>query len=110
MTRRLPLALAASLAAVPAFAQNSASLVAVEGYGNLETAGAIATIAGDIDRDAAVTLEWRRSGETPFRPAQAPLRIDATHLVGSLFGLAPATGYELRFTLRTCSRSSNQQR
>lgn len=99
MTRRLPLALAASLAAVPAFAQNSASLVAVEGYGNLETAGAIATIAGDIDRDATVTLEWRRNGETAFRPAQAPLRIDATHLVSSLFGLAPATGYELRFTL-----------
>ncbi len=99
MTPRLPLALAVGLATAPAFAQNSASLVAVEGYGNLETAGAIATLTGDIDRDAAVTLEWRRTGETAFRPAQAPLRIDATHLVGSLFGLAPGTGYELRFTL-----------
>lgn len=94
----LPLLLAV-LAPVAATAQNSASLAAVEGYGNLETAGAVATLGGDVNRNATVALAWRRSGETAFRPAQDLLRVDATHLVGSLFDLAPDTLYELRFTL-----------
>ncbi|WP_386071253.1 right-handed parallel beta-helix repeat-containing protein [Tahibacter sp. UC22_41] len=95
----LPWVVSALLAPAAATAQNSAGLVAVEGYGNLETAGAVATVSGDVNRNASVTLAWRRSGEAAFRPAQELLRIDATHLVGSLFDLAPDTVYELRFTL-----------
>jgi hypothetical protein len=95
----LPWVVSALLAPAAATAQNSAGLVAVDGYGNLETAGAVATISGDANRTATVSLAWRRSGEAAFRPAQDLLRIDATHLVGSLFDLAPDTVYELRFTL-----------
>lgn len=82
-----------------ALAQNAATLGALEGYGNFETAGAVLAISGDADRDASVTLEWRRSGEPQFRAAQPLVRFDATHLAGSLFGLSPGTNYELRVTL-----------
>jgi Right handed beta helix region len=85
--------------ASPVHAQTSASLTTLESYANLETAGAIATIAGDSDRDASVALEWRRVGDVSFRPAQPLLRIDATHFVGSLFGLSASGNYELRVTL-----------
>lgn len=88
-----------ALSATPVAAQNGARLAAVEGYGNLETAGAVVTLSGDADRDAAVALEWRRSGEAQFRPAHGLVRVDATHLAGSLFGLQPATAYELRVSL-----------
>ncbi|UXI69827.1 right-handed parallel beta-helix repeat-containing protein [Tahibacter amnicola] len=84
---------------VPAIAQNSATLAGVEGYGNLVTGGAIATLTGDADRDARVTLEWRRAGEPAFRGAHPLVRIDATHLAGSLFHLSPGTAYEIRLTL-----------
>lgn len=86
-------------AAMPVFAQTSVTLGAAEGYGNLETAGAIATVAGDTNRNARIALQWRRSGETTFRTGQDLVRIDATHFVGSVFGLAPGTSYELRLTL-----------
>lgn len=82
-----------------ALAQNAATLGALEGYGNFETAGAVLVVTGDADRDATATLEWRRSGEPQFRAAQPLLRFDATHLAGSLFGLSPGTNYELRVTL-----------
>ncbi|MEO8671686.1 MAG: right-handed parallel beta-helix repeat-containing protein [Tahibacter sp.] len=85
--------------AVPAGAQTTAGLVTVEGYGNLETAGAIATISGDTDRDSSISLQWRRVGDAQFRAAQPLLRIDATHLVGSLFGLTPGSNYEARMVL-----------
>lgn len=87
------------LSTTPALAQNAASLAAVEGYGNLETAGAVVTVGGDADRDATVALEWRRSGEAQFRPAHGLVRMDATHMAGSLFGLQPGSAYELRVSL-----------
>ena len=67
------------VATTPALAQTSVTLAAIEGYGNLETAGAIATIAGDTNRNASVAIHWRRSDEPAFRAAQDLLRIDATH-------------------------------
>lgn len=87
------------LGAGNALAQNAATLGLLEGYGNFETAGAVLGISGDVDRDASATLEWRRSGDAQFRPAQPLVRLDATHLAGSLFGLSPGTNYELRVTL-----------
>ncbi|TDR43301.1 parallel beta-helix repeat protein [Tahibacter aquaticus] len=97
--QRLPWCLALALSCVPAWAQNAATLVALEGYGNLETGGAVVTLSGDSDRDASVALEWRRSGEPAYRAAQPLLRIDATHMAGSLFALEPGTNYDIRVTL-----------
>jgi parallel beta-helix repeat protein len=87
------------LVANPARAQTSATLQALEGYGNLETAGAVATIVGDSDRDSLLQIEWRRAGDPIFKLAHPGVRFDATHLASSLFGLMPATNYELRATL-----------
>lgn len=98
MRRAVRLGLLLGVAATPAFAQTSVTLGAVEGYGNLETAGAIATVAGDTNRNARIALQWRRSGDPTFRTAQDLVRIDATRFVGSVFGLAPGTNYELRLT------------
>ncbi|MBX3698374.1 MAG: right-handed parallel beta-helix repeat-containing protein [Dokdonella sp.] len=79
-----------------ASAQTSTSLVALEGYGNLETAGVIATIEGDSDHDSRLALLWRRAGESEFRQAHDLVRIDASHYVGSLFGLQPGSNLEVR--------------
>jgi hypothetical protein len=80
-------------------AQNAASWTSLDAYANFETAGATATIAGDADRDATIALEMRRVGDPAFRTAHPLVRVDATHLVGSLFALAPNTAYEIRATL-----------
>lgn len=86
-------------AATPALAQTGITLGTIEGYGNLETAGTVATVTGDTNRNARVTLQWRRSGDPTFRSGQDLVRVDATRFVGSVFGLAPATNYELRLTV-----------
>lgn len=90
---------AALLASGACQAQNAASWASLDAYANFETAGATATIAGDADRDATITLDVRRVGDAAFRTAHPLVRVDATHLVGSLFALAPNTAYEIRATL-----------
>lgn len=66
-------------------------------------------IEGDADGDCAVTLEYRRAGESAWRAARPLLRVETglwTHgedpgnlLAGSLFFLQPATAWEARLTL-----------
>jgi hypothetical protein len=56
-------------------------------------------VAGDDDRDASATLEWRLPPQATFRPAHPLVRIDATRFVGSLFSLAPGQAYEVRVTI-----------
>jgi hypothetical protein len=87
------------LAAVlwPAVASAS-SLGSLEAYGNLHTGGVVAVVSGDTNNNAAVTLEWRPSAGA-FRPGHPLVRIDATHFVGSVFDLEPASAYEVRVTL-----------
>jgi parallel beta-helix repeat protein len=100
MHRFLPWMLLLALAhAAPAAAQISATLSGVEAYGNLETAGVIATLAGDTDRDATLTVEWRRNGESGFRLAHPGVRFDATHFASSLFALSAGTAHDVRVTL-----------
>jgi hypothetical protein len=91
--RLLPLAVALWPAAAAA-----SSLASLETYGNLHTGGVVAIVTGDSDNDAAVSLSWRPAGGT-FQAGHPLVRIDATHFVGSLFGLVPATAYEARVTL-----------
>ena len=99
-TRRLRAVLAAfSLLAAPAAAQNAASWAGLEFYANLETGGVTATLSGDANANASVNLLWRRVGEAGFHAGHPLVRVDASHLVGSLFGLAPGTAYEVSATL-----------
>jgi uncharacterized repeat protein (TIGR01451 family) len=86
------------LVASRASAQTAASLVSVEAYGNLQAAGVVATVSGDTNRNASASLEWRVAGGS-FALAHELVRIDATHLVGSLFELQPTTSYEARVVL-----------
>jgi Calx-beta domain/Right handed beta helix region len=95
IAERLVFVLAASV--LGAGGARASSLVSVEAYGNQNTAGVIAVVSGDANGNAAVTLEWGTVGPTA---AGHPLvRTDATHFVGSLFWLAPATAYQVRVTL-----------
>ncbi len=87
------------LTATHAGAQNASSWNALELYANLETGGVTASVNGDANRNATVNLQWRRVGEPAFHPAQPLVRVDASHLVGSLFHLLPATAYEISATL-----------
>ena len=98
----LALGIAAAIAlggAAPAEAQTAATLVGISGYGNFHAAGIVATIAGDSNQNAALTLEYRRSGATTFRAAQPLIRISTTTFTGSLFSLAPGGTWEARVTL-----------
>lgn len=91
--------LAASLAPTATRAQNAAGWLGLELYANFETAGVTATISGDTNRNAGVSLQWRRVGEATFRAGQPLLRVDANHFVGSLFDLQAGSAYEIRATL-----------
>jgi hypothetical protein len=81
--------------AAPALAQTSASLVSVSTFGNLHAAGVVATVSGDTDGDATVSLEWRLPPGS-FQPAHPLVRTGATRFAGSLFRLQPGTAYEVR--------------
>lgn len=81
------------------FAANGSSLLSIEAYANFHAGGVVATISGDDNSDAALSLEWRRQGEVSFRSGHPLTRIDETHFVGSLFWLSPAQGYEVKVTL-----------
>jgi hypothetical protein len=88
-----------ALAAAPCAAQNALTLVDVEGFGNFHTAGVVVEISGDDDWDGSVSLELQPPGSAVFVPAHPAIRIDDTHLVGSLFNLEPDTDYVVRVTL-----------
>jgi hypothetical protein len=99
MPLRASLALAVAFgAAASALAQTSASLVSVSTYGNFHAGGVVATISGDTDGDATVSLEWRLPPGA-FQPAHPLVRTGATRFVGSLFRLQPGTAYEVRVQL-----------
>jgi len=83
----------------PANAQAGATLVALSGYGNYHAAGVVATISGDTNQNAALTLEFRRAGAASFRAAQPLIRISPTAFTGSLFSLSPGGTWEARVTL-----------
>jgi hypothetical protein len=82
-----------------AFAADYVALSSVSAYGTIHAGGVVAVVAGDDDRDATASLEWRLAGGGVFQAAHPLIRIDATHFVGSLFALSPATAYEVRVTL-----------
>jgi len=93
------LTLIGTLICAPVSAQNAVTPGALDAYGNLETAGAVLLVSGDANSNASVTLGYRVTGAPAFRPAQALIRVDATHFVGSVFGLAPGTAHELQVTV-----------
>jgi parallel beta-helix repeat protein len=82
-----------------AWAQDAVTLVSAAGYGTLEAGGVVVTVSGDVNKNAAVALEWRTAGAGSFRVGHPLSRVDATHFVGSLFWLQPGTTYEARVTL-----------
>ena len=86
-------------AGFPCAAQNTVTWDDVEGYGNFHAAGVVLTVTGDGDLDASASLELSPPGSPVFAPAHPLVRIDATHFVGSLFGLEPSSAYDARVTL-----------
>jgi hypothetical protein len=80
-------------------AANSVALQTLETYGNFHAGGITVTVSGDDNRNAAVNLQWRLSGESSFKSAHPLTRIDSTHFAGSLFWLKPGTDYEVQVTL-----------
>ncbi len=61
-------------------------------YPNIETIGVVASGSSSN----AAELLVRQSGDTTWHPAHPLMRIDDGRLVGSLFGLAPATSYDVK--------------
>ena len=84
---------------MPALAFADVAWASLKSYANYETAGLLITITGDVNRNASAAIEIRASGETKYRLQHPGVRIDATHFVGSVFGLAEGTSYDFRVTL-----------
>ena len=79
----------------------------------LENLGFRWTVRGDSNRNASVTVTYRRKGETPWRRALPMLRVHheianqdygpfrcGNLFAGSVMFLQPATAYEVRFEMR----------
>ncbi len=62
-------------------------------YPNIETAG---VVVSGVDLPRMAQLFYRQSGEVNWRTGHMLMRIDDGRLVGSLFGLAPLTTYEVK--------------
>ena len=61
-------------------------------YPNIETAG---VVVNGTNLPTTAELRYRQSGEADWRPGHPLVRIDDGRLIGSLFGLSPATSYEV---------------
>ena len=80
--------------AAPASALTSESaFTQLDLYPNIETIGVVVNGA-DLPKKA--DLQYRQSGEVNWHSGHPLLRIDDGRLVGSLFGLAPSTSYEVK--------------
>jgi parallel beta-helix repeat protein len=99
MRASITLAVLALCASGFAEAQNASSLVSVDTYGTFESGGVVAVISGDANGNAVAQLESRAPGASDYRVVHPLVRIDATHLVGSLFWLQPGNTYGVRVTL-----------
>ncbi|MGZ9234419.1 MAG: right-handed parallel beta-helix repeat-containing protein, partial [Anaerolineales bacterium] len=62
-------------------------------YPNIETVG---VAASGLNLPQTAQLMYRQSGETSWHVGHPLVRIDDGRLIGSLFGLSPATPYEVR--------------
>jgi parallel beta-helix repeat protein len=80
-------------------AQDSAGFSNLDTYGTLQAGGVVATVDGDANRNAGATLEWRMHGESAFHAGHPLVRVDASHLVGSLFWLDPGHAYDVRVSV-----------
>jgi DNA-binding winged helix-turn-helix (wHTH) protein len=72
--------------------------LAASAYGTVHAGGVVLEIGGDANLDATARIEWRRAAESTFHRGHDLVRIDATHMAGSLFWLEPSNAYELRVT------------
>lgn len=85
--------------AASAQAQDSADFTSLDAYGTLQAGGVVATISGDANRNAGAMLDWRAQGESDFHAGHPLVRVDATHLVGSLFWLESGHAYDVRVSV-----------
>lgn len=70
-----------------------AALTQISFVPNIETAG---VVVGGVNLPRTTQMFYRRSGEQGWRAGHQLMRIDDGRLIGSLFGLAPASIYEVR--------------
>ena len=62
-------------------------------YANIETVG---VVVNGTSLPKTAELFYRKDGETDWHSGHPLMRIDNTRLVGSLFGLTPATAYNIK--------------
>jgi MYXO-CTERM domain-containing protein len=109
MVRRFPLAAALLLAPAAAFAQNATTAGEARApYPTLENLSLEWLVSGDANANGAVSVRYRKSGAAAWLDALPLRRIPAgsaegfswaNRHAGSIFGLSPATRYEVELTL-----------
>ena len=90
-----PLSARAETVQAQPHSSNNAAFAGISLYPNIETAGVVVTGTG---LPATAQLLYQATGETIWRTGHPLARIDDGRLVGSLFGLAPSTSYQVRIS------------
>lgn len=93
MIGALSLALARTVGLSSSFTAQETAFTQLSFVPNIETAGVVVSGSG---LPSTAALFYRKSGETNWHPGHALMRIDDGRLIGSLFGLAPSTAYEVK--------------
>jgi len=79
-----------------ALAGNACTPQSIELYGNYETMSVYVSYAGDDNDNASAAVQFRPGGAGDWQAAQPLARISGDRFAGSIFGLAPATSYQVR--------------
>ncbi|MEW6085181.1 MAG: right-handed parallel beta-helix repeat-containing protein [Chloroflexota bacterium] len=89
----LPISAQANTRHLQLDSQQTAIFSSISLYPNIETAGVVVAGTG---LPATAQLLYQASGDAAWRTGHPLTRIDDGRLVGSLFGLAPSTSYNVR--------------
>jgi hypothetical protein len=77
----------------PSLLTGFSDLTKMDLYANIETIG---VVVSGTNLPKTAELMFRRDGETDWHSGHPLVRIDTGRLVGSLFGLSPATSYNIK--------------
>jgi hypothetical protein len=100
--RRATVATFAALAAASAAVASPTTPGTLRSYSTIRSLGVEWSITGDADHDAKVTVQYRKSGSSSFKPALDLVRVDYggfNMLAGSVLFLDPGSVYEVKLDL-----------
>jgi len=100
LLRNVCLCLSLILISASAQAADGSTIGSLELFATIHSAGVTVTVSGDDDKDAKVTLQYRKKGDTGgFTKGHPLVRLSGGRFKGSLFYLTAGTAYEVKVSL-----------